>query len=60
MAIIGVILFGILSFIFLGVFGKILQVFCFVFDFLLDGCFRSLGCLTWIIIIFLLLVVLAL
>ena len=60
MAIIGVILFGILSFIFLGVFGKILQVFCFVFDSLLDGCFRSLGCLTWIIIIFLLLAVLAL
>jgi hypothetical protein len=60
MAIIGVILFGIFSFIFFGAFGKIIQVLGIVFDFLLDGCFRSLGCFAWIVIIFLLLVVLAL
>ena len=60
MAIVGIIVLGIFTFVIFGVFGKILQVFGFAFDFLLDGCFRSLGCFAWGLIIFLILALLAL
>jgi hypothetical protein len=56
MGIIGIIVFGIFGFIFLGVLGWIIKIFGYVFDFLLDGCFQSLGCLIWIVIIFLVLI----
>ena len=59
MAIVGIIVLIIILFIFFGLFGWVLKAFEWVFDFLMEGCSTSLGCLFWVFIIILLLMVLA-
>lgn len=59
MGIIGILVIGIFAFIFMGLLGWIIKIFGWVFEFLWDGCFQTLGCFFWIIIIFLFLIVLA-
>ncbi len=54
--IVGIIFVGLFGFIFLGVLGWIIKILGYVFDFLFDGCCQSLGCLFWIVIIFLVLI----
>lgn len=49
-----------LFFFFGGLFGWVLKVIGMIFSFLWDGCLSSMGCVTWIIIGFLILLVLAL
>jgi len=43
-----------------GILGWVLKVIGMIFSFLWDGCLSSMGCVTWIIIGFLILLVLAL
>ena len=49
-----------LLFFFGGLFGWVVKVIGMIFSFLWDGCLSSMGCVTWIIIGFLILLVLAL
>ena len=57
MGIIGIIFLGVFGFIFLGILGWVLKIFGIIFDFLLDGCFQSMGCLIIIIFIILLIMI---
>jgi len=50
------ILFVLFLFIVLGIGGWILELFGHVFEFLLEGVFKSIGCLFWVIIIILILI----
>ena len=58
LTIIGFIILGLIIFVGAGIFGWILELFGYVFEFLLAGFIKSLGCLFWIFIIFCILVVL--
>jgi len=49
-----------LLFFFGGLFGWVVKVLGTIFNFLWDGCMNSMGCMAWIIIGFLILLVLAL
>ena len=58
MEIIGIILLGIVVFVFLGLAGWVLKAFGWVFEFLEEGCSTSVGCIFWVIVAILLLIVL--
>lgn len=51
MGLIGIIVLVIIGFVVLGVGGWILEILKYVFDFLWEGFFKSLGCLFWVILI---------
>lgn len=51
MEIIGIILLAFIAFVFLGLAGWIIKALGYVFEFLVDGCFESFGCLIWVVII---------
>ena len=55
LTIIGLIILGIFGFCLLGVLGWIIKLFGYIFDFLLEGFFKSLGCLFWVAIIIIIL-----
>ena len=55
---IGIILLGIVVFVFLGLAGWVLKAFGWVFEFLEEGCSTSVGCIFWVIVVILLLIVL--
>jgi len=55
---IGIIFLGIFGFVFFGILGWIIKILGYVFEFLLDGCFHSMGCLVVIIFIILLMMIL--
>jgi len=50
MEIIGVLLLGVIIFVVFGCLGWILKLLGYVFDFLLEGFSKSIGCLFWIFI----------
>lgn len=56
MEIVGIIFLGILIFIILGIGGWFIELFGYIFDFLLEGVFKSIGCLFWLIIIIVILI----
>ena len=56
MEVIGIIVLIVIGFIFFGILGWILKGLGYIFDFLLEGFFKSLGCLFWIAIIILILI----
>ena len=60
LTIIGIIVLLILAFVFFGLLGWVLKAFGWVFDFLMEGCSTSLGCLFWVFIIVLFIVGMAL
>lgn len=49
-----------LLFFFGGLFGWVVKFVSMIFSFLMDGCWSSMGCISWIIIGFIILFVLAL
>lgn len=51
MEIIGIIILLVVGFVFFGLFGWILKIFGYIFDFLWEGFEKSIGCLLWIILI---------
>ena len=53
MEVVGCIILGIIIFTILGIGGWLLEIVKYVFEFLLDGFFKSLGCLFWVIVIIL-------
>ena len=55
MELIGIIVLVIIGFVVLGVGGWLLKLLGYVFDFLLEGFFKSIGCLFWVLIIVLIL-----
>lgn len=56
MEIVGIFVLGIILFILLGIGGWLIKLFGYVFDFLLEGFFKSIGCLFWVIIIIVILI----
>ena len=56
MEVIGIIVLMVIGFIFFGILGWILKGFGYIFEFLLEGFFKSLGCLFWVAIIILILI----
>ena len=58
LTIIGFIVLGLIIFVGAGIFGWILELLGYVFEFLWEGFIKSLGCLFWVFIIFCILVVL--
>jgi len=50
MELILLVLFGILVFVILGICGWIIKIIGSIFEFLLDGCMNSIGCLVWVIV----------
>ena len=58
MGIIGIIFLGIFGFVFFGILGWIIKILGYVFEFLLNGCFQSMGCL--VIIVFIILIIMIL
>ena len=50
MEIVGIIVLVILAFVFLGLLGWVLKAFGWVFDFLMEGCSTSFGCLFWVLV----------
>ena len=58
MGIISIIIFVFFGFIALGLFGLLCKVVGFIFELLLEGISEGLGCLCWIIAIFILFAVL--
>ncbi len=60
MEIIIVLIGAILLFFFGGLFGWVVKFVSMIVSFLMDGCWSSMGCISWIIIGFLILLVLAL
>lgn len=58
MGIIGIIFLGIFGFVFFGILGWIIKILGFVFEFLIDGCFQSMGCLVVIVFIILIIMIL--
>jgi hypothetical protein len=58
LTIIGLIVLGLIIFVGAGIFGWILELLGYVFEFLWEGFIKSLGCLFWVFIIFCILVVL--
>jgi len=48
MEIVGIIILGIVAFVFFGLLGWVLKGVGVVFDFLWEGCSTSLGCFFWI------------
>lgn len=58
LTIIGFIVLGFIIFVGAGIFGWILELLGYVFEFLWEGFTKSLGCLFWVFIIFCILVVL--
>ena len=60
MEVIGIIVLIILAFVFFGLLGWVLKAFGWVFDFLMEGCSTSFGCLFWVFIIVLFIVGMAL
>ena len=55
MGLIGIIVLVIIGFVVLGVGGWFLKLLGYVFNFLLEGFFKSLGCLFWVILILIIL-----
>ena len=55
MELIGIIVLVIIVFVVLGVGGWFLKLLGYVFDFLLEGFLKSIGCLFWVLIILLIL-----
>jgi hypothetical protein len=55
MELIGIIVLVIIGFVVLGVGGWLLKLLGYVFDFPLEGFFKSIGCLFWVLIILLIL-----
>ena len=53
MELIGIIILVIIGFVILGIGGWFLEILGYIFEFLLEGFFKSIGCLFWIIIILL-------
>jgi len=53
MELIGILILVFIGFIIFGLGGWLLQIFEYIFEFLLEGFFKSLGCLVWVIIIIL-------
>ena len=51
MEILLILIFGFILFIIFGVAGWFFKLFGYVFDFLLEGFFTSLGCMFWVFII---------
>ena len=56
MEIIGIIVLIVIGFIFFGLLGWVLKCLGYIFEFLLEGFFKSLGCLFWVAIIILILI----
>ena len=56
MEIIGLFFLAIIAFVLLGICGWIFKAFGYVFEFLMDGCLESFGCLIWVIIILVILI----
>ena len=56
MGIIGIIVLIVIGFIFFGLLGWCLKCLGYIFEFLLEGFFKSLGCLFWVVIIILILI----
>ena len=54
MEVVGINLLLILAFVLLGLVGWVLKAFGWVFEFLKEGFFTSLGCLFWVFLIILL------
>ena len=50
MEVIGIIVLIILALVFFGLLGWVLKTFGWVFDFLMEGCSTSFGCLFWVFI----------
>lgn len=55
MELIGIIVLIIVGFVVLGIGGWIIEILGYVFDFLFEGCLKSIGCLFWVFIIILIL-----
>ena len=55
MELFGIIILGIIGFIILGIGGWLLKLLGYIFDFLLEGFFKSIGCLFWVLVIVLIL-----
>ena len=58
LTVIGIIILGILGFCLFGLLGWVVKLLGYVFDFLLEGFFKSLGCLFWTVIIIIILMAL--
>lgn len=52
MEVLGIIILLIIAFIVLGLLGWGLKILGWVFDFLWEGCYTSIGCLFWVFVIF--------
>ena len=50
MEVIGIIVLIILALVFFGLLGWVLKTFGWVFDFLMEGCSTSFGCLFWVLV----------
>ena len=55
MEIVLLIIIGLFCFVFFGLLGWVLKGFGLIFDFLMEGCSTTLGCLFWAIVIMFLL-----
>lgn len=58
LGIIGLIVLGLMAFVGFSLLGWVLKLLGFVFGFLWDGCSTSLGCLFWVFVIIIVLMVL--
>ena len=56
MELIGIIVLIIIGFLLLSAIGWVLKILGYIFEFLLKGFFKSIGCLFWIIIIIIILI----